>query len=123
MHTTIVAGKLDEETNQTPPNQKPTPNLTKKPENMADFELSEAQKQLVTENSPDIIDLAKCFINVNSISGTETPMADLMELWFNSRDIEYVVEKQEVEPEKFSNKGVQGGYEMSRKWPILAYNL
>ena len=100
MHTTIVAGKLDGEEPE-----------VQKTEEMADssfeYKLSEAQMSLVTQASPDIVDLAKCFINVNSISGTETPMADLMELWFNSREIEYTVDRQEVEPEKFTNKGVR----------------
>merc|ERR1712050_432770 len=71
------------------------------------FQLSEEQKQIVVQKSPNIVDLAKCFINVNSISGTETPMADIMELWFKSRDIEYIVERQEVEQEKFTNRGVR----------------
>ncbi|CAD7941922.1 unnamed protein product [Amoebophrya sp. A120] len=58
---------------------------------------AENLQQILQHPAPDVVDLARALIDIDSVSGTEVPMANALSTWFQAHG--YDLDLQSVEPE------------------------
>eukprot|EP00392_Amoebophrya_sp_AT5.2_P017335 g17675.t1 len=77
-----------------------------------DQEQTKAVVRILKQKRPDVVELARVLIDIDSVSGTEVLMAKALQLWFAERD--YTVQLQPVEPETGKRDGKD-------RFNVLAY--
>eukprot|EP00391_Amoebophrya_sp_Ameob2_P001698 CAMPEP_0179001386 /NCGR_PEP_ID=MMETSP0795-20121207/11331_1 /TAXON_ID=88552 /ORGANISM="Amoebophrya sp., Strain Ameob2" /LENGTH=996 /DNA_ID=CAMNT_0020694753 /DNA_START=44 /DNA_END=3034 /DNA_ORIENTATION=+ len=74
--------------------------------------LPDHAQRILKQKRPDVVELARVLIDIDSVSGTEVLMAKALQLWFAERD--YTVQLQPVEPETGKRDGKD-------RFNVLAY--